>query len=196
MLSGQHKILEHPHPYGTGVISQPYIDSEMEEIARKIVKAYNWRGFLGIEFMRNKKSGKWVVIEINLRPWISVNFQAMLGFNYIAALYNDMYGINESAPKVMTSESFDVLRVNMKMLVKKELAEHDNEEAAFDEIINILKKSSGKIIFSYYIQGDPKPGETEKQYLLNQYPNQKEKIEYIYELIKENNDIFESKKCR
>lgn len=91
-ISGQHKIIEYPHPYGTGVASVPFYKNEFLDIVKKIARAYKWRGFLGIEFMKNKKDNKWNVIEINLRPWLSIDFQASLGFNYIEMLYQDYYG--------------------------------------------------------------------------------------------------------
>ena len=39
LISGQHKVLEYPHPYGTGVASVPYYRDEFFDIAKRVVAA-------------------------------------------------------------------------------------------------------------------------------------------------------------
>ncbi len=192
-ISGQHKILEHPHPYGTGVVSVPFMDEEFIRIAHNIAKAYKWRGFLGIEFMRNKKNGKWTVIEINLRPWISVNFQASLGFNYLKMLYDDFYGETTDEIRVMDSSFCAVYRINLTMLVQKVMADCDNAHITMERIKTGIKNNLGQMIFSYYIYNDEGPGLAEKEDLIQKYPQQQQIIEEIYDLIQENNRIIAHK---
>ena len=189
-ISGQHKIMEHPHPYGTGVVSCPYMDSEFLEIAKKIVNAYQWRGFLGIEFMRNRKNNKWVVIEINLRPWISVNFQAMIGYNYIKYLYEDFYDIKRETCNIMQEGSMSIYRVNLTLLLQKEVSEQKDVSKALSNIKTFLQKHMGKIIFSYYIKEDSVPGEIEKNNFMLMYPDKESEIKEIFELVVENNKVF------
>lgn len=188
LISGQHKILEHPHPYGTGVVSVPYYEECFYDIVKKIVKAYQWRGFLGIEFMKNQKNNKWVVIEINLRPWLSINYQAMLGFNYIAALYEDYYDFLPPFSKTKIISDFDTVRVNLTLLVNKNLTEYNDETKAFKECYDYIQKNMGKMIFSYMINEDEGPGEEEKKVLLQKYPDHSGIIESIFLLIKNNNE--------
>lgn len=190
MISGQHKIIEHPHPYGTGVVSVPFYEEEFYSIAEKIVSAYNWRGFLGIEFMKNLKTNKWVVIEINLRPWLSVNYQAMLGFNYIAMLYQDYYGGLPEFSKPLILKQFETVRVNLSLLIKKYMFDFQNETAALRACYEYIENNVGNIIFSYMIKEDVAPGEGEEEMLLQKYPKNQEIIEKIFELVRKNNKLY------
>lgn len=187
-ISGQHKIMEWPHPYGTGVISKPYIEREFLKIAQKICHVYQWRGFLGIEFMKNKKNGKWVVIEINIRPWISINFQATIGFNYLAMMYDDYYGLaSNKGIKVMDESFFNIYRVNLTMFVKREMSVCKNKRQAFEHVLIFLKERQGNIIFSYYTMDDEGPGIAEKIKMEEEYPEYTEEIGKLYEAVKQNN---------
>jgi predicted ATP-grasp superfamily ATP-dependent carboligase len=190
-ISGQHKIIEYPHPYGTGVVSIPFYEDEFLEIVRKISSAYKWRGFLGIEFMKNKKSNKWVVIEINLRPWLSINFQAMLGFNYIELLYQDYYGFLSSFERTVVLKDFDKVRVNVTLLLKRNMHLYKDSYHAIRECIDFIKAHMGKIIFSYMIKGDERPGLGEKKSLLHHFFMHREMINELYEIIDMNNAQIE-----
>lgn len=185
--SGQHKILEYPHPYGTGVISRPYMEPVFVEIAEKIAKAFHWRGFLGIEFMHNRKNNEWVVIEVNLRPWISINFQAMLGFNYIKMLYEDLYSCEMAPCRIMNSSDYPVYRVNLTLLLKKEVSETASAAKAFLNIKHFLKEHMSQMIFSYFIPQDDAPGKVEKMNFIEMYPMCQKDIEEIFRLAEENN---------
>lgn len=191
MISGQHKVIEHPHPYGTGVVSVPFYEDEFYSIAQKIVSAYNWRGFLGIEFMRNVKTNKWVVIEINLRPWLSVNYQAMIGFNYIEMLYQDYYGCLSKFSEPLILKQFETVRVNLSLLIKKYMFDFQDETVALRACYEYIKKNSGNIIFSYMIKDDVAPGEGEEEMLLQKYPENKELIEKIFGAVRKNNKLCE-----
>ncbi len=192
VLSGQHKILEHPHPYGTGVMSVPFMTAEFKEIACKIARAYHWRGFMGIEFMKNKKNGRWVVIETNLRPWISINFQAAIGFNYLKALYEDFYNEIDEKTQIMDSSCFHIYRVNLMMLIQKKIADSEEIHKAMESIKEFIKEHLGRMIFSYYVYEDEGPGKAEMKELLERYPQEKSNICDIYKLIQENNTIIQN----
>lgn len=91
MLSGVYKIEEYPKPYGTAVVCKQYVKTELVPLAKKTMAALKWHGFVNIEFMRNSRNNQWVVIEVNLRPWLTNYLQSFLGFNYVASLYREIY---------------------------------------------------------------------------------------------------------
>lgn len=186
-ISGQHKIIEYPHPYGTGVASVPFYKNEFLDIVKKIARAYKWRGFLGIEFMKNKKDNKWNVIEINLRPWLSIDFQASLGFNYIEMLYQDYYGFFPVFERTIIPKDYSKIRVNLTLLLQRNLEKYNNPYEAIEQCINFIKEHMGQIIFSYMIKNDENPGLGEKDCLLHQFSMCIEKIEELYELVYMNN---------
>lgn len=147
LISGQHKVMEYPHPYGTGVASVPYYLDEFFDIAKRVVAAYKWRGFIGIELMKNKKTGRWVVIETNLRPWISINYQASIGYNYLEALYKDLYGGYDESENLCIFKDNLTTRINLTMLVNMKIAEANTIENALSNTIAFIEKKRGKLYF-------------------------------------------------
>mgnify|MGYP002510054201 CR=1 FL=1 len=190
LISGQHKVLEYPHPYGTGVASVPYYRDEFFDIAKRVVAAYKWRGFIGIELMKNRNTGRWVVIETNLRPWISINYQASIGYNYLEALYKDIYGGYDESKDFCIFKDNLTTRINLTMLINMKIAETNNIENALSNTIAFIENKKGQIIFSYYVDNDKNPGLAEKEKLIFRLKEYDLAIDKIYELVEQNNAIL------
>ena len=83
------KELIQPYPYGTANILRLSWHPELLEIAQKIVEAISWRGLIMIEFIKEKNTNQWKMIEINTRPWLFCDFYSRSNFNFIKLLYLD-----------------------------------------------------------------------------------------------------------
>lgn len=183
MISAQHKMMEFPAKYGTGVVSRTFFSEDLAALAVKTIQALHWHGFLGVELMFSKKHQKWVVIEANLRPWLSNYFQAAAGFNYLLMLYRDAMGVLEPYQETRRPTGTTMYRVNLTQMVKKCMYECPSEEEALQTVESFISGHQGHIVFTYAVAGDPAPGRYEIALLREQYPNQGAAFDRIEQLI-------------
>jgi len=183
MISGQHKIMEYPPKYGTGVVSETYFAEDLAAVAIATIKALEWHGFLGVETMYSKKHQKWMVIEANLRPWLSNYFQAAAGFNYLTMLYRDAYGLLEPFEGTISPDSDTLYRVNLTALINKNVHESENIHSALEKTLAFLEEHTGKTVFSYTVPQDPEPGRFEMKLLREKYPGNDGVFDRIEELM-------------
>lgn len=171
-FSGQHKLEEFPKPYGTGYASRFCYKSELLPITRRVAKALRWRGFLGIEFMKDRKSGAWKVIEVNMRPWLSIYFQASLGFNYVELLYRDLMGSLDSGTEIiLPSEALYAsahYRLNLKLFLSKLFDGSRSIEEAVQLMNEWFEMHTGSYCLTNYTVDDPQPGIYEIEIILEQ----------------------------
>jgi D-aspartate ligase len=171
--SGQYKLGEHPKPYGTGYLSRYHVNDHLFETSVRIANALKWRGFLGIEYMKDKRDGSWKVIEANMRPWLSIFFQTLAGYNYIEMLYLDAYDIkitNNNNEKVLFNSSGNLYRVNLSVLIEKIYSQTRNVQEFTQNLASWFQKHPGKYIFSTYYCGDPDPALFETEDMMKKYP--------------------------
>lgn len=189
MLSGLHKVVEYPKPYGTGVVCKQYVKKELIPMAKRVMQALRWHGFVCIEFMKDSQTNEWVVIEVNLRPWLSIYFQGFLGFNYVAQLYKEIYcekTESETNEELVISCNNNFLMLDIAQFIKEEITKTKNLEKALIEVISFIRTNLGKCIFSYYLLGDEGPGIAEKKMILKQY-GASSYIEELYSIMMLNN---------
>ncbi|NLN92728.1 MAG: hypothetical protein GX130_05370 [Candidatus Hydrogenedens sp.] len=174
MFSGQHKIEEHPKPYGTGVASRFIYKEELQPLAQRLVTALKWRGFLGIEFMRDSRDGQWKIIEANMRPWLSILFQAHVGFNYIEYLYRDLYEDLHGLPDLLLPDvrqrTQPFYRLHMRVFLDMILNSASTAEDALNALGQWLESHKGDLCLTSFIAADPVPGIRELELLQADYP--------------------------
>ena len=170
MTSAQHKIVQHPARYGTGVVSKTFNPGNLSAIASSVAHALNWHGFIGVELMFSKATQQWVVIEANLRPWLSIYFQAANGFNYPAMLYADYMGRLGNGVISASDQNIKPLRINLTALINMMVEQSGSIDLALKTIIAKLAQHKEKIVFSYYVDSDPNPGRRELMELSKRFP--------------------------
>jgi len=84
------KALEYPHPGGTSTLSviheKRQLHHELLSRGEALLEALGYRGMFEIEFIHCGDSGRWFVIDVNLRFWLQHELGALLGVDY-ANLY-------------------------------------------------------------------------------------------------------------
>lgn len=183
MISAQHKIMEYPPKYGTGVVSKTYFEEDIASLAICTIKALNWHGFLGVETMYSKKHNKWVVIEANLRPWLSNYFQAAAGFNYLTMLYRDAMGELEPYSGTISPNGDALYRVNLTALINKCMNESESSEKAMEKALGFIREHQGNTVFSYAVPQDTKPGYYELEILREKYPGNEAAFDEIEKMM-------------
>ena len=184
MLSGLHKLIEYPEKYGTGIVCRQYVREELSTVTESIIRTLKWHGFACIEFMKNCKTGKWTVIEMNLRPWLSIYFQGFLHFNFVAQLYKEIYAKNEFIKEPVISVNNDFIMLDIPLLLRKKIDEQLGVESAIRDVTDYIQSHSGKCVFSHYLAMDIMPGIAEKTMLIQKYGNEQlfEKMYYAMDV--------------
>lgn len=84
---------QHPMDFGHATTYAETVDiPELEESARKILKAIGYYGLSEVEFMFDSRTGKYKLIEINARPWGWHTLAIGAGVDLPYLLYQDMLG--------------------------------------------------------------------------------------------------------
>lgn len=94
-----HKLRQYPINFGASVYTEQLPVPELYDIAVPFLEGIGWKGFAEIEFKKDGETGKYYLIEVNVR---TTNFNEMLyrvGFNSPLIAYRELTGhkINSKA---------------------------------------------------------------------------------------------------
>ena len=157
------KRLIQPHPYGTANVLELSWHQELLELAQKIVEAISWRGLIMIEFIKEKNTNQWKMIEINTRPWLFCDFYSRCNFNFIKLLYLDWTNNLADYEKVQLPSDglmkkppvhFGLLAIYNNMSTKE-------KKHIFNDLNSIMKyieSFGGTFSLTYYELDDVQPG--------------------------------------
>lgn len=81
------RLREYPPSGGPSTYRISVAHPEMEEIAIKLLKHFNWHGVAMVEFKLDERTGKPVLLEVNPRFWGSVNQAICSGVDFPYLLY-------------------------------------------------------------------------------------------------------------
>ncbi len=85
---GHLRLAEHPIKGGSSIYRAPFYHPEMHQIAKSIMLATKWTGFVMFEF-KLTPDNEIYLIEVNPRIWGSINQGLQNGFNY----FEEIFGI-------------------------------------------------------------------------------------------------------
>jgi hypothetical protein len=78
------KLRQHPNRFGTGTYLRSVRVPALEPIAKSILKMLQFTGISEIEFIQDRRTGAYKVVEMNPRTWKSVHFATQCGQNLVA----------------------------------------------------------------------------------------------------------------
>jgi predicted ATP-grasp superfamily ATP-dependent carboligase len=86
------KVLQAPPGSGTGIVVQALPIPEIVRTSKALLAALGMSGISEIEYKRDPRNGRYVLIEINTRHWDQHLLGAAAGVNLTRALYADLVG--------------------------------------------------------------------------------------------------------
>jgi predicted ATP-grasp superfamily ATP-dependent carboligase len=92
------KLREHPVKYGTATFAESILVPAILEEATPLVKALDYTGTCEIEFLLDKRDGKYKLIEINPRTWLWVGLAKACGIDYAKMMYRYVNNISQNYP--------------------------------------------------------------------------------------------------
>lgn len=149
-----------PATYGTGTMIELTHNANVVELAQLVAKSLRWRGMMEIEFMRDSRSQEWKILEVNGRPWLYHHFMSIHGFNYIDALYSDLYECNEQSLSPQVPEICLLQQKPAYAGLTALLDEHIGKGTAdrYESFSQWLGAQKNPLDFCYLDKNDPEPG--------------------------------------
>jgi predicted ATP-grasp superfamily ATP-dependent carboligase len=86
------KVLQAPPGSGTGIVVQAAPVPQIVATSKALLAALDYTGISEIEYKRDPRNGRYVLIEINTRHWDQHMLGAAAGVNLTRALYDDLVG--------------------------------------------------------------------------------------------------------
>ena len=86
------KSFVYPEKFGTALVVEASARPELMEFARQIGKAIKWFGPLMIEFIWDARQSRYLVLEINTRPWLFHDFYRRLGLPFVSDYVKNLIG--------------------------------------------------------------------------------------------------------
>lgn len=146
------KYRQYPINYGASVYTGQRYVPELFEVGAPFLEGIGWKGFAEIEFKKDAESGKFYMIEVNVR---TTNLNVLLlraGINMPYLAYQELTGII-APPKVITQNTGLVFWYAFEDL----LAVRDYIKTGQLTVLGVLKSYFKKKAHSTWDWNDPKP---------------------------------------
>jgi D-aspartate ligase len=98
------KYRQYPINFGASVYTGQKYVPELYEIGGKFLETIGWKGFAEIEFKKDAETGKFYLIEINVRITNLNNLLYKVGVNFPYITYRELTG-NPLEPKAVTKDT-------------------------------------------------------------------------------------------
>lgn len=147
-----------PHPFGTANVLELAWHPELLEHAQRVVDAFQYRGILMIEFIRDQKDGVWKVIELNPRPWLFIDFFRRFGVNFLAGLKYDT-GDDWAGESELLVPSADILaKTPLHLALSPLLCGQQGDTVALEQL---YRDYQGSRTVTFFDPEDTEPGMSE-----------------------------------
>ena len=93
------KLREHPAKFGTATFCESILNPEVYGLGKKLLKELNYTGVSEVEFLLDKHTNQYKLIEINARTWLWVGLAIKCGINYPLMIYNYLNQIEMEYPE-------------------------------------------------------------------------------------------------
>lgn len=90
---GHRRLREKPPSGGVSVLRESMpLQPQLKEYSERLLKALNWQGIAMVEFKQDRKSGRFMLMEINGRFWGSLQLAIDAGVNFPVLLTRSAFG--------------------------------------------------------------------------------------------------------
>ena len=89
IIAAGRKNLIYPSEFGTAIVLEMTKSELLREHAQRVGKLLRWSGPLMIEFIRDARSQKFKVIEVNTRPWLFHDFYRQNGLDFVGSVLRE-----------------------------------------------------------------------------------------------------------
>lgn len=91
------KLRQYPPGFGSGSLMMSVDSAPTAELSRDLLRAFRYRGLASIEFKRDPRNGRLVLMEINARSFAGTQLAVSAGVDLPMLLYRRLTGDEEAA---------------------------------------------------------------------------------------------------
>ncbi|MHA7925079.1 MAG: carboxylate--amine ligase [Marinobacter sp.] len=153
------KLRQYPPGFGSASLVQSSDEHECREITEKLLASIGYRGIAASEFKRDPVTGKWKIIEINVRPSLWFSISSAAAKQPVLAAYYKLAGLEVVLPELPQQNGVR-WRYLLKDLWSSWFYRANNDFILPPPDINILGDSK-KRISAVFSMDDPKPALSE-----------------------------------
>jgi predicted ATP-grasp superfamily ATP-dependent carboligase len=78
----QQRLLQYPDGGGGGIYNETTDEDDLKEMAISLLRALEWHGPAQVEFMRERRTGRPYLLEVNGRFWGSMDLAVAAGMDF------------------------------------------------------------------------------------------------------------------
>jgi D-aspartate ligase len=152
------KLTQRPMKFGVAGIAESVKDiKEISDYSKRMIAESTFSGISQIEFKKDKRSGKYYLMEINPRIWLWMQVASESGVNLVMAYYDHL----AQRPEKMYDQSKKCIFIN-----GASIFDNSFREGNFTWLIYYIKSRFIRHIYSIKDCHDPKPYGIEKKRFL------------------------------
>lgn len=93
------KLRQYPPGFGSASLVQSHPEPETAAIAGHLLTALGYRGIAAAEFKRDPATGRYLMIEVNVRPSLWFSLSEAAGCPVVVSAYLDLAGLQDTRPE-------------------------------------------------------------------------------------------------
>lgn len=150
-----------PAPYGTATILRLTWHPELLALAQEIISAVKWTGTFMIEFVRDKDTNRWQVVEVNTRPWLFHDFFRQQGLPFVpysildhAEKLNDMPDLIVPGKKLLNTRP---VHLDIKTIASEICSDENTAPKNLKILLSLIERYSDNYSLAHGTENDPGP---------------------------------------
>lgn len=145
------KIIQMPEKFGTGIVVQSFMNNDIAESSKRLLKHIKFTCISEVEYKRDSKTGNYYLIEVNPRFWDQHQLSRSSGINLPLIAYYDL--INKNLP-IISSKFHQITWIAEDNLTKYFVNILLTKREKVLKLLNLLK---GKRSYAIWSIKDPLP---------------------------------------
>ena len=183
MIAAGRKNLIYPSEFGTAIVLELTNSEFLREHAQRVGKLLRWSGPLMIEFIRDARSKKFKIIEVNTRPWLFHDFYRQHGLDFIGSVLREHCDFQNGTklfdswlngralvePNETISRDKKIVHLDILSYVEHLATNAEIKKLKSEKIIDSIKRLGSNITFAQGSKDDLDPYRAGIRFLSDRY---------------------------
>ena len=183
IIAAGRKNLIYPSEFGTAIVLELTKSEFLREHAKRVGKLLRWSGPLMIEFIKDARSKKFKIIEVNTRPWLFHDFYRQHGLDFVGSVLREHCDFQNGTklfdswldgralvePEETISRDEKIVHLDIVSYVEHLATNTENEKLKSKKIIDSIKSWGNNITFAQGSEDDEGPYQAGIRFLSDRY---------------------------
>lgn len=150
------KLEQWPASFGTSCLADARWDASIAKAGVAVLRELGYWGISEIEFVQDARTGRHLLLDVNIRPWKWVGLPMAAGVDLPLLAYRDAVGRPYDAPAQVDGTRWVFLR-DYVQLVRARAATVPEEQVSKAEWTDLLAGCPGLLVDAVHDPDDPEP---------------------------------------